>query len=105
VPHFNVPEETLRQAVPELADGGPLPSALTTTIVRLGAALVVIDPALDDPSSRLDQRMSARSTTWTRGPGLQATLESLGIANADVTHVVITHAHFDHCLGVTVERD
>jgi glyoxylase-like metal-dependent hydrolase (beta-lactamase superfamily II) len=103
-PHFNVPDGTLRRAVPELADDGTLPSALTSTIVRLGDAIIVIDPALDDPDSRLDRRMSARSTAWTRGAGLQAALEALGIANAEVTHVVITHAHFDHCLGVTIEQ-
>lgn len=32
-------------------------------------------------------------------------LAALGVRAEDITHVVITHAHFDHFSGVTVERD
>jgi glyoxylase-like metal-dependent hydrolase (beta-lactamase superfamily II) len=102
--HLNVPEEVWRSAAPEFAGVAEVPSAITTTIVRRGKAIVVIDPGLDDPDSRLGARMSARSIGWTRSPGLQAGLVELGIDNDEVTHVVITHAHFDHCLGVTVEQ-
>lgn len=38
-------------------------------------------------------------------PGLLERLAQRGVAPAEITHVVITHGHFDHYNGVTVERD
>jgi glyoxylase-like metal-dependent hydrolase (beta-lactamase superfamily II) len=38
-------------------------------------------------------------------PGLLAQLAEIGIRPEDVTHLVITHAHFDHFSGITMERD
>ena len=38
-------------------------------------------------------------------PGLLATLAARGIAAADVSHVVITHPHFDHINGLTRAED
>lgn len=104
-PELNVTWDELEAAEPEIASGGPVPMAVTSTVVKTDRAVVVIDPALDDPDSRLDRAMTARTPEWTRGPGLQAGLGALGISNEQVTHVIITHAHWDHCLGITVERD
>ena len=38
-------------------------------------------------------------------PGLIAQLLEKGIHPADITHLVITHAHFDHYSGVTAQHD
>lgn len=38
-------------------------------------------------------------------PGLVAQLAALGVQPNDITHVVITHLHFDHYTGVTHEQD
>ncbi|HJT54868.1 MAG TPA: MBL fold metallo-hydrolase [Ktedonobacteraceae bacterium] len=38
-------------------------------------------------------------------PGLIAQLYEKGIAPEDITHIVITHLHFDHYSGVTIERN
>lgn len=38
-------------------------------------------------------------------PDLLAQLRQLGIQPEDITHLVITHAHFDHYAGITQERD
>jgi glyoxylase-like metal-dependent hydrolase (beta-lactamase superfamily II) len=38
-------------------------------------------------------------------PGLVEQMARMGIAPEDVTHVVITHLHFDHYTGVTREQD
>lgn len=38
-------------------------------------------------------------------PGVVEQLLAKGIHPEDITHLVITHAHFDHYTGVTVERD
>ncbi len=37
-------------------------------------------------------------------PGLLAQLAEIGLRPEDVTHLVITHAHFDHFSGITMER-
>ncbi len=104
VPRFNVSEKTLQSAVPEFAATGEITAAMTTTIIQVGESVIVIDPALDDPESRLARAMSAQSS-WVRSPGLQIGFDQLGISNDQVTQVIITHAHFDHCLGVTIERE
>ena len=36
---------------------------------------------------------------------LDASLSERGFSRADITDVVLTHLHFDHCGGSTVERD
>jgi glyoxylase-like metal-dependent hydrolase (beta-lactamase superfamily II) len=38
------------------------------------------------------------------GGGIAAGLEKLGIAAADVTGLVLTHLHFDHCAGAFTRR-
>lgn len=38
-------------------------------------------------------------------PSLVESLASIGVAPDDITHVVITHPHWDHINGLTVERD
>ncbi len=38
-------------------------------------------------------------------PGVVEQLQAQGIRPEDITHLVITHAHFDHYTGLTMERD
>lgn len=38
-------------------------------------------------------------------PGLTAQLLEIGVRPEDITHLVITHAHFDHYNGITAERN
>src|SRR5579884_1841 len=38
-------------------------------------------------------------------PGVVEQLQAKGIRPEDITHLVITHAHFDHYTGVTIERN
>lgn len=42
---------------------------------------------------------------YTPPPQLIAQLASVGVSPEDVTHLVITHAHFDHYSGITLQRD
>jgi glyoxylase-like metal-dependent hydrolase (beta-lactamase superfamily II) len=77
-----------------------LTSYQAVVLVQLGDATILIDPAFDDPGTPSDRQFA---TTWpsvARTPGLQAGLASLGVAPESVTHVVITHAHDDHFVGV-----
>lgn len=38
-------------------------------------------------------------------PDMQAQLASVGVDERDITHVVITHRHFDHIIGLTVQQN
>lgn len=38
-------------------------------------------------------------------PGVVEQLQAQGIRPEDITHLIITHAHFDHYIGATKERD
>jgi glyoxylase-like metal-dependent hydrolase (beta-lactamase superfamily II) len=101
---LNVPEASWRPEVPEADSDGAIALSSGGAHVRIGEASIVVDPGLDDPGTETARAAEAVFAGWSFTPGFQAGLSSLGVANESVTHVVITHAHFDHCLGVAVER-
>jgi glyoxylase-like metal-dependent hydrolase (beta-lactamase superfamily II) len=103
-PELNVPEEVWRGSI--AADGeGKVPIDTHVLLVQTGDAVVLIDTGLDDPGSPWEERWLQEWPGSTRTPGVTAGLASLGIFPHDVTHVLLTHAHFDHYVGLTVERD
>jgi glyoxylase-like metal-dependent hydrolase (beta-lactamase superfamily II) len=106
-PQFPVPEEEWRAALPEADVEGRLWIGLNVVFVRLGEALVLIDPGFDDPDSAWQRDLARVWPEWPvrRTAGLAAAMAELGIAPEDVTHVVITHPHGDHYAGVCFERD
>ena len=106
-PRFPVPEAEWRAALPDADERGRIWIGLNVVLVRLGDALVVIDPGCDDPDSAWQQSLAAAwpNEVFARSPGLGAALRELGIDPAAVTHVVITHAHGDHFPGVVTEHD
>jgi glyoxylase-like metal-dependent hydrolase (beta-lactamase superfamily II) len=105
-PRFPVAEPEWRQAIPESDADGRVWLGLNVVIIRVGAALIVVDPGMDDPDSAWQRKRPHAWPDWpvTRTPGLAAALAELAIAPEDVTHVVITHPHVDHFPGVVVDR-
>jgi glyoxylase-like metal-dependent hydrolase (beta-lactamase superfamily II) len=104
-PHFPVPKEIQRQAMPDAGPRGELTCGLNVALIQLGDAVVLIDPGCDDPASSWQQEFATRFPPVERSPGFAAGLARLGIAPRQVTHVPITHAHADHYAGLVVERD
>lgn len=106
-PRFAVPEEEWRAVLPEADEMGRVWVGLNTVLVRLGDALVVIDPGLDDPGSDWQRDLARVWPNWParRTAGLRVALQELGIAPDEVTHVIITHPHGDHYAGVCFEQD
>jgi glyoxylase-like metal-dependent hydrolase (beta-lactamase superfamily II) len=106
-PRFSVSEPEWRQAMPDADAEGRVWLGLNVVVIRLGDALIVVDPGMDDPDSAWQRDRPRVWPNWpvTRTPGLAVAMRELGIAPEDVNHVVITHPHVDHYPGVTVERD
>ena len=106
-PRFAISDAALKQALPDTDSEGRVWLGLNVFIIRLGDAVVVVDPGLDDPDSPWQRDRSRVWPNWpvTRTPGLAVAMAHLGIATQDVTHVLITHPHGDHYPGVAVERD
>ena len=73
--------------------------SLTVHISLPGKASIIVDPndyLLSSPPSS-----EYSPANYIPPPRIFEQLESSGISESDVTHVVITHAHFDHYAGVT----
>jgi glyoxylase-like metal-dependent hydrolase (beta-lactamase superfamily II) len=104
-PELTAPEEEWRLAMPEVDEEGRIPADHHAVHIRLGNASVLVDAGLDDPSSAWSQRWLAEWPGARRTPGLQAGLTSIGVRPEEITHVVVTHAHYDHVVGLTVERE
>lgn len=106
-PRFPVPEAEWRAALPDADDEGRIWLGLNVVFIRLGDALVLIDPGLDNPDSAWQRDLVNVWPEWPvrRTPGLAAAMAELGIAPQDVTHVLITHPHGDHYAGVAFEQE
>jgi glyoxylase-like metal-dependent hydrolase (beta-lactamase superfamily II) len=56
--------------------------------------------SITDPLGRLGQRRATRFTVRSQvGDDVVSQLASIGMRSADVTYVVNSHFHFDHCGG------
>jgi glyoxylase-like metal-dependent hydrolase (beta-lactamase superfamily II) len=83
-------------ALPAAMPAGEVELAFTVTHVRLGAASVLIDGGMGPPSAKARARRTA---------GIEAGLAHIGERPDDLTHLLLTHAHWDHVDGALVERD
>ena len=81
-PRFPVSESEWRQAMPEADADGRVWLGLNVVIIRLGEALIVVDPGMDDPDSAWQRERPRVWPDWpvTRTPGLAAALVELAIA-------------------------
>lgn len=66
-------------------------------LIRAGEAVVLVDTGIGEKESGKFNEIYAVDTPRGLIPGLKA----LGVAPEDVTHVINTHLHFDHCGGNT----
>jgi glyoxylase-like metal-dependent hydrolase (beta-lactamase superfamily II) len=100
-PEYDVPEEAWRAAMPEADEGGKIPADLIAFVIRQGDTVIAVDPGVNDPASPDTQESMRDWPGMTLTPGLDVALSELGIRPEDVTRVLITHAHFDHIVGLT----
>jgi glyoxylase-like metal-dependent hydrolase (beta-lactamase superfamily II) len=74
-------------------------SSLTIHISLPGKTSIIVDP--NDYLLSLPSGSEYSPPSYVPPPRIFDQLESSGILPSNVTHVVITHAHFDHYAGVT----
>lgn len=78
-----------------------IPMSLHCPLALDGKDAILVDSGLGD---RLSERESEIYKVDRRG-GLSARLRDVGLEPEDVTHVVLTHLHFDHLGGCVTRTD
>lgn len=77
---------------------GRIPLATRCLLIEGGGRLVVVDVGIGD---KVDARFRDIYGIDSGAPGLVGALAGAGYAPDDVTDVILTHLHFDHCGGMT----
>ncbi|MCA1669764.1 MAG: MBL fold metallo-hydrolase [Thermomicrobia bacterium] len=72
--------------------------------MAIGDASILVDAGFDDPDSAWGRKFATMWEETRRTPGVEAGLASIGVKPEAITHVITTHAHFDHYVGLTVEQ-
>jgi glyoxylase-like metal-dependent hydrolase (beta-lactamase superfamily II) len=103
--NFAVPPGELRAAIPELDARGQLAIGFHSVHIALGGASILVDAGFDDPDSAWGRKFATMWAGTRRTPGVEAGLASIGVWREEITHVITTHAHFDHYVGLTIERE
>ena len=97
---FGVVPKTLWSRRVEADESNRILLGLNTTVVRTGSAVVVIETGIGNKQSA---KMRAIHENQERLP---ASLAAAGVRVEEVTHVVNTHLHFDHCgWNTTLQAD
>jgi glyoxylase-like metal-dependent hydrolase (beta-lactamase superfamily II) len=96
---LEVPPEVWRNAV-AVDENDEVRLGYNVAHVRLGDASLLIDLGFDDPSPTSQWKAPRHQ----RSPGVEAGLAAIGVRPAEITHVLITHAHGDHVAGGSTLR-
>jgi len=88
---FGVVPKTLWQKRIKADENNLIVMGLNTVVVRTGTAVVVIETGI---GNKQPEKMKAIHQNKER---LMLSLAAAGVALDEVTHVVNTHLHFDHC--------
>ncbi len=81
--------------------GHPLHIPIQCILIQTDAARVLVDACVYE----LPPDSPYRIPGYQPPPGLTERLSERGVQPDQITHVVITHGHFDHLNGVTQEHD
>lgn len=95
-----VPKPLWNRRIPA-DDRNRIPLAMRCLLLEDGDRLILIDNGIGD---KFDDKFSNIYDVSFSGSRLDRSLADLGFGLDDVTDVVITHLHFDHCGGSTVRR-
>ena len=99
---FGVVPKVLWQALKEPDEHNRIRMTTNCLLVEAGDDLVLVDTGVGD---KLDARSQQIYGLREDEPRLLDRLEGAGFEPHDVTHVLLTHLHFDHCGWNTRRRD
>lgn len=99
---LNAPESEWRPLYGSRIEGRkPFPSQ--SVHIALQGASILVD--INNYALAISLEPSYLPPDYTPPPGIVEQLASIGIRAEDITHLVITHGHFDHYMGITIEQD
>ncbi len=102
---YGVPLAALQAIAPDTNDRGEMPGGMNAVHIKTGEYSILIDPGFDEPDSATTARILEAFPDWQPTAGLVNGLAEIGVQPETVTHVLLTHAHFDHTLGLVSGHD
>jgi glyoxylase-like metal-dependent hydrolase (beta-lactamase superfamily II) len=73
---------------------------LTCPLITKGSDAVLVDTGIGNRLSDVERKIFDHGDGW-----LPNHLRALGMEAGDVTHLIVSHLHFDHCGGIVRRRD
>jgi glyoxylase-like metal-dependent hydrolase (beta-lactamase superfamily II) len=73
---------------------------LTCPIIIKGSDAILIDTGIGNRLSSVERKIFDHGDGW-----LPNHLRALGMEPGDITHVILSHLHFDHCGGLVRRRE
>jgi len=73
---------------------------LTCPLIMKGGDAVLIDTGIGNRLSEVERKIFDHGDGW-----LSNHLRALGMEPGDVTHLIVSHLHFDHCGGIVRRRE
>jgi len=73
---------------------------LTCPLITRGGDAIVIDTGIGNRLSAVERKIFAHREGW-----LVDGLRAVGMEPGDITHVMLSHLHFDHCGGIVRRRE
>jgi glyoxylase-like metal-dependent hydrolase (beta-lactamase superfamily II) len=95
-PAYNAPRSEWVSKVAGIDADGWIPLHTNALHIRTSQASIVVDPCQWHPAQLQAWPNVRLKKSY---PGVDAALLEIGSSPKDVSHVIMTHSHFDHCSG------
>jgi glyoxylase-like metal-dependent hydrolase (beta-lactamase superfamily II) len=73
---------------------------LTCPLIMRGGDAILVDTGIGNRLSDVERQIFDHGDGW-----LPQHLKALGMEAGDITHLIVSHLHFDHCGGIVRRRD
>jgi len=73
---------------------------LTCPLIMKGSDAILVDTGIGNRLSAVERQIFDHGDGW-----LPQHLSALGMEAGDITHLIVSHLHFDHCGGIVRRRD